>query len=70
MADYITPKEAAGRAGVGEAWIRALCNQGRIEGAKKWGRSWMIPAGAKVEMRQPRMTKIPRRKPAQRPEKP
>lgn len=62
MEDYITPKEAAIRAGVTQAWIRALCAQGRIEGAKKWGRSWMIPAGAKVEMRQHRVTKIPRGK--------
>jgi excisionase family DNA binding protein len=60
--DYITPKEVARRAGVTQTWIRTLCAQGRIKGAKKWGRSWMIPAGAEVETRQPRITKIPRAK--------
>jgi hypothetical protein len=65
-ADYITPEEAGIRAGVTPDYIRKLCTQGRIEGAKKWGRSWMIPAGAKVQMRQLRVSEIPRAKGSKR----
>ncbi|MGH8519848.1 MAG: helix-turn-helix domain-containing protein [Gammaproteobacteria bacterium] len=44
----ITVGEAARRLGVSVAWIRRLCAEGRIKGASKIGRDWVIPAGAAV----------------------
>lgn len=47
MADTISVKEAALMWNISERRISYLCNQGRIAGAKKTGRSWAIPANAK-----------------------
>ena len=47
MADTISVKEAALLWNISERRISYLCNQGRITGAKKTGRSWAIPANAK-----------------------
>lgn len=41
--DYYTVSEAAARTNVCEQRIRSLLGQGRIYGAKKHGRAWMIP---------------------------
>lgn len=59
----LTVAEAARRAGVSPEWIRKLCAQGRIKGAKKHGRDWAIPAGAAIaaKPRSLRATTIPRR---------
>lgn len=40
---YITVKETAKKWKVTESRVRVLCREARIEGAKKNGRSWMIP---------------------------
>lgn len=48
MNEYITPDEAAAELGVTANWIRQLCMNGRIPGAKKFNRSWMVPRGAKI----------------------
>ncbi len=47
MEGYITSKEAAERWGIGERRVRAMCTQGRIEGADRVGRLWVIPTDAK-----------------------
>ena len=47
MARMITVREAALRWGITERRILTLCNEGRIIGAVKEGRSWLIPADAK-----------------------
>lgn len=47
MADTMSVKEAALLWNISERRISYLCNQGRIAGAKKTGRSWAIPANAK-----------------------
>jgi fido (protein-threonine AMPylation protein) len=43
---YISIKEASENWKISDRRIRALCNQGRIEGATKIGRNWSIPADA------------------------
>lgn len=40
---YLKVREAAELWKVSERRVRLLCDQGRIEGAKKFGHSWMIP---------------------------
>lgn len=46
MNHTITVKEAAIMWGITERRVTVLCKEGRIEGAYKKGRSWMIPADA------------------------
>lgn len=45
--DYITIKEVADMWGVSIRRVQILCTTGRIPGAKKKGRSWMIPKNTK-----------------------
>ncbi len=45
--DYMSVKEAADIWKVSERWIQKLCEEGRIEGVMRFGRSWMIPKEAK-----------------------
>lgn len=47
MNEYMTIKQAAQKWGIGERRINTLCQEGRIEGAVKFGKSWAIPAEAK-----------------------
>jgi len=44
--NLITAKEAAERWGVTPRHVQSLCNGGKIKGATRWGRTWMIPAHA------------------------
>ena len=46
MTDYMHVKEAAKRWNIGERQVSHLCKLGKIDGAVKQGRSWLIPAGA------------------------
>ena len=39
-------KEASERWNISERWIQKLCEEGRIEGVQRFGRSWMIPKEA------------------------
>jgi len=39
-------KEAAKRWNLSERWVQKLCEEGRIEGVQRFGRSWMIPKTA------------------------
>lgn len=73
----MTVVEAAKRLGVSRQWILRLCKDGRITGARKRGRDWLIPEGAKIEPPPPRAAplaiEIPRartRKKARKAEKP
>lgn len=47
MFRYITVKEAAGKWGITERRIQKLCEEGRIDGLQRFGRSWMIPEDAR-----------------------
>lgn len=46
MVDYISVSEASQRWGVSVRQVQRLLAQGRIPGARKYERSWMIPVGA------------------------
>lgn len=44
--NMINAKEAAEKWGVTVRHVQGLCKEGRIKGAVRWGRTWMIPAHA------------------------
>lgn len=44
--DYISVKEVAALWEVSERWVQQLCEENRIEGVRRFGRSWMIPKDA------------------------
>ena len=44
--NYITVKEAAEKWGVSVRRVQFLCNQNRIKGASRMGKSWIIPQSA------------------------
>lgn len=44
--EYITTKEASEKWGISPNRITILANQGRIPGAQRIGKSWLIPVGA------------------------
>lgn len=44
--NYITVKEAAEKWGVSVRRVQFLCNQNRIKGASRMGKSWVIPQSA------------------------
>lgn len=43
MNNYITLRETAEKWGLSERRVRFLCEEGRVEGAIKFGRAWAIP---------------------------
>lgn len=45
--DYISVKEAAEKWAISERRIQKLCEDGRIDGVERFGRSWMIPRNSK-----------------------
>ena len=45
--EYLKICEVAKEWGISERGVQALCAQGKIEGATRFGRSWMIPKNAK-----------------------
>ena len=45
--DYISIDEAAKKWGLSKRFVQLLCSNGRIEGATRLGRAWMIPHDAK-----------------------
>jgi len=42
--DYISVRDAAAKWGISERRIQKLCEEGRIYGIVRFGRSWAIPA--------------------------
>ena len=44
--EHITVREAAEKWGVSTRRVQVLCAQGRVKGAYRFGKSWMIPATA------------------------
>jgi excisionase family DNA binding protein len=64
MDDLIGVPEAARRLGVSTQWVLKLCRDGRIHGARRIGRDWLIPEGAKIDPPPPRRSRtieIPRK---------
>ncbi len=56
--DYISVKEAAKKWQVSERFVQRRCLEGRIEGAAKFGKSWIIPwnTGKPTDMRKSKYT--------------
>lgn len=46
MKGYMSAREASYKWGVSESRVHKLCQQGRIPGLERFGRSWVIPADA------------------------
>ena len=46
MSNMITTTEAADRHGVARVTVRRWCQQGKVRGAVRIGRDWMIPSTA------------------------
>lgn len=46
MTGYMSVKEAAEKWDVSERWVQKLCEESRIEGIIRFGRSWAIPKDA------------------------
>jgi hypothetical protein len=44
--DCIMPKEAAEKWGISERRVQKLCEEGRVSGVVRFGRSWAIPKTA------------------------
>lgn len=44
---YITAKQAAEKWGISDRRVRILCSEGKIPGAYREGRAWMIPSDAR-----------------------
>lgn len=44
--DYISVREAAEKWEISERRIQKLCEENRIDGVSKFGRSWLIPKDA------------------------
>ena len=44
MSGYLTTADACTRLGIGATALRAYLTQGRIPGAYRHGRDWLIPA--------------------------
>lgn len=47
MFEYISTKEASEKGGISERRIQKLCEEKRIEGVIRFGRSWAIPKSAR-----------------------
>lgn len=47
MNEYLTIRQVAEKWGVSIRRINALCNEGKIDGAMKFGNTWAIPKDAK-----------------------
>lgn len=50
----IDPVEAAKRLGVSRQWIHKLLKAGRLPGARKVGRAWLIPEEALDNIQPPK----------------
>ena len=57
MKDYISVREAANKWGISERRVNQYCQQGRVLGLSKFGRSWAIPKDA-AKPSDPRCKKV------------
>lgn len=65
--EYITVQEAAKKWNISDRLVQKYCAEGRIEGVRKFGKSWGIPANA-VKPQDPRKEQenpVPQRSPLQ-----
>lgn len=59
MFEYISVKEVAVKWEISERRVQKLCEENRIAGVLRFGRSWMIPKNAKkpTDLRKERLPK-------------
>ena len=59
MFEYISVKEVAAKWQISDRRVQKLCENGRIEGVQRFGRSWMIPKDAEKpnDLRKERLPK-------------
>lgn len=57
--DFISVREVASKWEISERRVQRLCEDGRIEGVQRFGRSWMIPKDAEkpTDLRKQRLSK-------------
>ena len=57
--EFLSVKEVSIKWSKSERWVQKLCEEGRIEGVQRFGRSWMIPKNAKkpTDLRKERLPK-------------
>lgn len=58
--DYISVREAAQKWEISERRVQKLCEENRIDGTQKFGRSWMIPKTANKPTDLRRKSNIPK----------
>ena len=46
MTGYISVKEASEKWNISERWVQKLCEENRIPGVIRFGRSWALPENA------------------------
>lgn len=58
--DFISVRETASKWGISERRVQQACEDSRIEGVERFGRSWMIPKNAKKpnDLRKERLPKV------------
>ncbi len=44
--DFMSVREASRFWNISERWVQKLCEENRVEGVQRFGRSWMIPKDA------------------------
>lgn len=57
--EFLSVREVAIKWNKSERWVQKLCEEGRIEGVQRFGRSWMIPQNAEKpnDLRKERLPK-------------
>ena len=61
--EYMTCAEASMRMGIGVRRLQQMCKGGKIAGAVKIGRSWMIPAGVSADVGSGSVAAVKKKKP-------
>ena len=47
MTEYMSVREAYEKWDISERWVQKLCEENRIDGVNRFGRSWAIPKDTK-----------------------
>ena len=50
---FTTASQAAERFGVTARYVQRLCKDGKVEGARQFGKAWMVPASFKLRAQKP-----------------
>lgn len=56
--EFISVRDAAAKWGISERCVHKYCEEGRISGLRRFGRSWAIPAEAEKPIDKRKLRKI------------